>query len=85
MSRVYARMTTNPWHLVAWSALMALTLVLSLLLQALAASALGARGPAVPPAACLASPGAALADGDDVRARFLADLCGGAIGTASKR
>ena len=66
--------------ILAWSALMATSLVLALLLQALVATALVASGSDALPAACQSPAGAALADGDDVRARFVADLCGGAIG-----
>ena len=75
----------QPWHVVinprwaarvlAWSALMAISVLLALLLQSFAASALVAPGSAEPPASCQSIAGAALADGDDVRARFLADLC----------
>jgi len=76
----------KPWHVVinlrwaarvlAWSALIATTVLLALLLQYLAASALVAPRSAEEPAACQSTAaGAALADGDDVRARFLADLC----------
>jgi hypothetical protein len=61
-------------RVLAWSALLATTLVLVLLLQTLAASALVAPGPAALPAACQA----ALAAGDNVRESFLAHLCGGA-------
>ena len=73
------------WHkhylaALAWSVLIAITLVLALLLQALVATALVASESAVPPAACRSTAGAALAHGDDVRARFLADSCAGAIG-----
>jgi hypothetical protein len=60
-------------RVLAWSALLATTLVLALLLQTLAASALVAPGPAALPAACQA----ALASGDNVRESFLAHLCGG--------
>ena len=77
------------WHVVfnlrsarrilAWSALIAITVQLALLLQSLAASALITAGPAARADACQSTAGAALADGDDVRARFLADLCGTAI------
>ena len=79
----------KPWHVVinlrwaarmlAWSALTAITVLLAVLLQSLAASALVAPRSAEPPAACQSTAGAALADGDDVRARFLADLCRTAI------
>ena len=64
----------------AWSALMATSLVLAVLLQALVATALVASGSDTPPADCQSPVGAAPAEGDDVRARFVADLCGGAIG-----
>jgi len=79
----------QPWHAVinlrraarvlAWSALIATIVLLAFVVQSLAGSALGAPGAAVPPAACQTTAGAALADGDDVRARFLADLCRAAI------
>jgi hypothetical protein len=79
----------KPWHVVinlrwaarvlAWSVLIATTVLLALLLQSLAASALVAPRSAEERAACLSTAGAALADGDDVRARFLADLCRAAI------
>jgi hypothetical protein len=69
----------------AWSALMATTLTLALLLQALAAGAVVEPGPSDPPAACLSSSaGAALADGDDVRARFLAGWCGAAVDSTKR-
>jgi len=73
-------------RVLAWSALIAITLLLALLLQALAASALVGPEPAAPPAACQSdSPAtAAMVDGDDVRARFLTQLCGGAIRASSK-
>ena len=73
------------WHVVinlrwaarvlAWSALIATTVLLALLLQSLAASALVAPRSAEAPTACQSAAGAALSDGDDVRARFLANLC----------
>jgi hypothetical protein len=62
-------------HVLAWSALTVITVLLAILLQALAASALVAARSADPPTTCLSTAGAALADGDDVRARFLAKLC----------
>ena len=62
-------------RVLAWSSLMAISVLLALLLQSFAASALVAPGSAEPPASCQSIAGAALADGDDVRARFLADLC----------
>ncbi len=66
-------------RMLAWTALIATTVLLSLLLQSLAASALVAPRSAEPPVACQSNAGAALADGDDVRARFLANLCRTAI------
>ena len=75
----------KPWHVVVnvrwaaralpWSALMVVAVLLALLLQSLAASALVAPRSEEPPATCQSTAGAALADGDDVRARFMADLC----------
>ena len=81
MTWAYAGASKKPGRVLAWSALMAITLVLAALLQALAAGALVETTPAVtpPPSACQsASPATAalLADGDDVRARYLAKLCG---------
>jgi hypothetical protein len=75
-------MVVNPkWaaRAVAWSALITLTVLLTLLLQALVASALVAQQPVEPPTTCLSAAGSALADGDDVRERFLASLCGTAV------
>jgi hypothetical protein len=79
----------KPWHVVinlrwaarvlAWSALIATTVLLALLLQSLAASALVTPRSAEAPTACLSTAGAALSDGDDVRARFLANSCGTVI------
>jgi hypothetical protein len=64
---------------VEWSALSSMTVLFALFLQSFAASALVARPLAEPPATCLSIAGAALADGDDVRAGFLANLCGTAV------
>jgi hypothetical protein len=61
---------------VAWSALISVTVLLALLLQSLAASALVIPPSSEPHATCLSAAGAALSDGDDVRARFLANSCG---------
>jgi hypothetical protein len=66
-------------RLLAWSALAAAAILLAFLLQSLAASALVAPRSATPPAACQSPAGAALADGDDVRMRFLVEFCGPAI------
>jgi hypothetical protein len=60
---------------VAWSALISMTVLLALLLQSFAASALVTRPSSESPATCLSAAGAALADGDDVRTRFLANSC----------
>jgi hypothetical protein len=62
-------------RVLAWSALTVIAVLFALLLQALAASALVVPRSADPPTTCLSAAGAALADGDDVRARFLANLC----------
>ena len=72
------------WHkkdlaILAWSALITSSLVLALVLQALVATALVASGSDAP-ADCESPADAAPADGDDLRARFMADLCGGSIG-----
>src|SRR5437879_3059222 len=72
-------------RMLAWSALITTTVLLALLLQSLAASALVPPRSAEPPAACRSTAGAALADGDDVRARFLADLCRTASAPAAER
>ena len=66
-------------RMLAWSALMATTLALALVLQALAASALFAPGPVALSAACQA----ALSAGDNERESFLAHLCGGAPAASS--
>jgi hypothetical protein len=67
-------------RMLAWSALIAIALVLALLLQALAASALVAPGLVAFSPACQA----ALAAGDNKRESFLAHLCGGAAVASSK-
>lgn len=79
----------TPWHgvfnigsarqMLAWSALIAIAVLLGLLLHSLVANALITPGPAARPDACQSTAGAALADGDDVRARFLARVCGTAV------
>ena len=86
MLPLYAGQSRISWRVLAWTALMTTTLLLVVLLQALAARALDTPAPAAPSAACQsANPTtAALADGDDVRARFLASLCSGSIGTTSQ-
>jgi hypothetical protein len=75
---MHARMTAKPSQALAWSALLAITLMLASLLHALAASAFVTDASAPPSDVCL-TPNpvtAALADGDDVRARYVASLCG---------
>jgi hypothetical protein len=68
-------------RLLAWSALMAIAILVALVLQNLAASAvLVAQGPAELPAACRA----ALAAGDHVRESFVAHSCAGVFDTISK-
>jgi hypothetical protein len=66
-------------RMLAWSALIAITLALALLLLALAASALLAPGPVAFSPACLA----ALSARDNVRESFLAHLCDGPIGATA--
>ena len=58
-------------RMLAWSALIAIALVLALLLESLAASALVAPGPVALSAACQA----ALAAGDNQRESFLEHSC----------
>jgi hypothetical protein len=61
-------------HVLAWTALVAVTLVLAFVLQTLVAGSRGAAVPAESTIVCTTtgSSTAALADGDDIRARFLA-------------
>jgi hypothetical protein len=59
-------------RMLAWSALLTITLMLAVLLQALAASAFVAPGPVALSTACQA----ALAVGNNERESFLAHLCG---------
>ena len=63
----------------AWSALIAMTLMLALVLQVLASSAIVTPGPVALSAACQV----ALAAGDNERESFLAHLCGGAPAASS--
>ena len=62
---------------------MAITLLLALLLQALAVGSLVETGLSAPAGACLSFAGAAPADDRNVRESFLAHSCGGASGAAS--
>jgi hypothetical protein len=75
--RMRERFVPKPWEPLAWSTLVAITLVLATLLQAFASSALVAHQSTAPSSACLTPElsTVALADGDDVRARFLTALC----------
>jgi hypothetical protein len=77
--RMRERFVPKPWEPLAWSRLIAITLVLATLLQAFASSALVPHQSTTPSSACLTpEPStAALADGDDVRARFLTAFCRG--------
>jgi hypothetical protein len=67
-------------RMLAWSALIAIALVLALLLQAVAASALVAPGQVAFSPACQA----ALAAGDNERESFLVHLCDAEALTSSK-
>ena len=58
----------------AWGVLLAITLVLASLLQAIAASGLGIPEETALPAAHLSAATAALANGADTRAQFLTNL-----------
>jgi hypothetical protein len=66
-------------RMLAWSALIAIALVLALLLQALAASALVAPGQVAFSPACQA----ALAAAENERESFLAHLCDGPVGATA--
>ena len=79
MSKKHDGATAKPARVLAWCAFLTLTLMLALMLQALAVSALGTPGTPTPAnvdiCATPYSATAALADGDDVRARFVSNLC----------
>jgi hypothetical protein len=62
---------TRPRDVLAWSLVLACTLVLASLIQAMAGRALGGPGTTTPIPVQLSPATAALANGDDVRARFL--------------
>jgi hypothetical protein len=70
---------------VVWSVFISMTVLLALLIQSLAANVLVTRPSAEPPATCLSAAGSALADGDDVRERFLANLCGTVVVPQAER
>jgi hypothetical protein len=78
MTWVYAERPLKAWRVLAWSTLVAVILLLAVLLQVVATSALIEPLPPAPSASCQSAEpaAAALADGDDVRVRFLANLCG---------
>jgi hypothetical protein len=67
-------------RVLAWTALIAITLLLGLLLQAFAANALVQIGPTTLPTVCRA----ALSTGHDVRESFLAHICSGPVGATSQ-
>jgi hypothetical protein len=71
----YAGATRQPVNILGWTALVTIALLLALLLQALASTVPAAPAPAALPSACETPVSFALADGDDVRARFLIRLC----------
>jgi hypothetical protein len=68
-------------RMLAWSVLIAITVVFALLLQAVAANALVPSGPAALPVACRA----ALSTGHDVRESFLAHICNGPVDSTSRK
>jgi hypothetical protein len=72
-------------RVLAWSALMAITVLLALLLQTLAAGALVASRSTEPPTACQSAADKALLDGNYVDTRFLAELCRTAIAPPPSR
>jgi hypothetical protein len=84
----------RPWHIVinlrwaarmlAWTALVGASMVLALLLRALAASALVAPPSADSSTTCQSVAAAALADGEDVRARFRTNFVQYSCRAASK-
>jgi hypothetical protein len=67
-------------RVLAWTVLIAITLLLGLLLQAFAVSAFAPTGAALLPRACRA----ALSTGHDQRESFLAHMCNGAISGPSE-
>jgi len=73
MSRVDPRLPPpRPHTVVAWSVLLASTVLLASVFHAVAGRAVGGPGATAPIPVRLSPATAALADGDDVRARFLA-------------
>jgi hypothetical protein len=65
--------TRRRWHLLGWSSPIAGALLLGLLLDAGVTNGTGEVVQAVPPRILESPATAALLDGDDVRARFLAN------------
>ena len=82
MSQLHPVAPSKPWQVLAWSALLATALVLASILQAVATSALVVPAQAAQPVNRVSAAAAALADGDDIRARFLASLSAGALDAA---
>ena len=68
-------------RMLAWGVLIATSVALALLLQAVAASALDSAGPAAQSPACRA----ALSTGHDVRESFLAHICSGPVDSTSRK
>jgi hypothetical protein len=85
MSQLHPVTQTKPRQVLAWSALLAIALVLASILQAVATRSLAVPAQAAPPENRVSAATAALADGDDIRARFLASLPDGAIDATSAR
>jgi hypothetical protein len=77
MARTYpCKARRTHLHVFAWAALCVTTLLLASLLQALVSTAVVEPMPTVPTDVGLSSATAALADGDDVRARSFASVRG---------
>jgi hypothetical protein len=68
------RNSYQPVQVLAWSALLALALVPAWWLQVVVSSVLVEPAQAAPQIARLSAASAALSDGDDIRARFLASF-----------
>jgi hypothetical protein len=83
MSQLHPVAPRKPRQVLAWSALLATALVLASILQAVATSALVVPAQAAQPVNRVSAATAALADGDDIRARFLASLPDGALDATS--
>jgi hypothetical protein len=79
---LYPVRTRNPGRALAWSALMAITIMLAWLLQAVATSATVGPAVAAESASGVSAATAALANGDDVRARFLVSFAGAPVASS---